>query len=452
MRKNSYFDKLRRKEERERNENSRKPSKITRANEKVETELPSGNYEDEKDNFSKTPGDHRRELEYLCSTAVFGIVLFLGLSWVLWILSHHAFDTVTSVVHDAFSPFERMLCRDDEAILHLQMRQLERARYEIFGPDKRQHKKHYTGDDLGFYLYSHGFVNIIPKYKSQYSRLVYYRIQKAANEYIYKILYEFAKMNDYSERDIKCTEDSRRCISKFHRYSIFDRIFSPRVRNHFSFTFVRNPLTRFVSGYSEVENQIAKLKKGQSLINFKLAATEPADRIVHFINAILHYHGSSKLVRDQRVPMSYVAPMIGTLLLGLKREQRGWNHMRIYKVENFTQHWNSLIEDSGIDKLQDFDISHIEKSHSIFADNFTKKVYNFLKFPLYYNSTIESLREDGIFAFGDSTDVMNSMSGDNYEKILSTIRSPDGYYSLLAFCQCYTPFCLTNIVYILFAP
>ena len=255
------------------------------------------------------------------------IVVFVG--FVIWLMCHHAVDIGASVVHSFTNPVEMQICSDDAAIKHLQSIQLRKARIEVFAGNTKKGFTSISGDDLGFYHRNFGAMMIKAKAsRSRYTKILYYRIWKSANNAIRKILHMYARSNSYNERNYEACKLKQQsdCFSqsKFpsDSNSLFDRLFLPLQEKTFSFTFVRNPFSRLLSAYIEIERSISNAngKKGNDpiLVDFKHPVGS-YERFIEFINFILLSNGSMKLFRERHVDMSMAAPMIGTLVLGLKR-------------------------------------------------------------------------------------------------------------------------------------
>lgn len=125
--------------------------------------------------------------------------------------------------------------------------------------------------DMGFYQHSFGTVDVttisrmsilgqsIGAYNTGngFSTIVYYRIWKCANDYIRGMLYQYAQKKRVVDGETPLCVNLKDC--KEHGYGMHtpgDRlraVFFPASLRRFPFTFVRNPLERFVSGYTEIE-------------------------------------------------------------------------------------------------------------------------------------------------------------------------------------------------------
>ena len=117
--------------------------------------------------------------------------------------------------------------------------------------------------------------------------------------------------------------------------------------------------------------------------------------------------------------------MIGTLVQGLKDERRGWNHLQLYKLENFTSEWNRLAEDSGLKKLLKFDISTLYESekNSHAASNISRSLLEFLDLSL--SSPVDESRLESHHSFSRNEDEVDSVLFN-----ISDIRSPDGNFHM----------------------
>jgi hypothetical protein len=150
------------------------------------------------------------------------------------------------------------LCHNQSKILMLQREQIRRARLIVFGEDFYGYLS--ASENLELYRHSYGKYTIDLRRNSYgYTKLVYHRIYKCANDHLRTLLYNFAiykydksRLVESSDKLLKCLPS---CMIPPQRNQIdFDWIFgsffdSPK---NISFTFIREPMARFISGMTEV--------------------------------------------------------------------------------------------------------------------------------------------------------------------------------------------------------
>ncbi len=162
----------------------------------------------------------------------------------------------------------------------LQMTHVER-RVEDLSPDERKEweetieyapNRVYVSSDMGFYQMSYGNVNIDTESGSTmvgqalgthsrvgngFSTMVYYRIWKNANDYIRGMLYQYSQKKARLDGVKPVCRDLKDCRHLPEMHLKVGRglhnIFFPANLRRYPFTFVRHPLNRFISGYTEIE-------------------------------------------------------------------------------------------------------------------------------------------------------------------------------------------------------
>lgn len=165
------------------------------------------------------------------------------------------------------------LCWDESKIFRFQQRMISNARTEVFGPILTilkdylsMYQLEYDENDMGFYKSYFGSVRVtLPSNSNNMQNVIYYRIFKNANDYIRTVLYKFANLIHYfSSENISVVEEkyheaiSEDCIGDdcshpfLTQEAVFRRVSQHSYGNDIIFTFVRNPLTRFISAVSEV--------------------------------------------------------------------------------------------------------------------------------------------------------------------------------------------------------
>ena len=138
----------------------------------------------------------------------------------------------------------------------------------------------FVSNDLGFYQFSYGSVNVEAesgstlvgqslgthaKVGNGFSTLVYYRIWKNANDYIRGMLYQYSQKKarldgvggSSNSKNLPVCKDLSKCRhlpeTRMRDRSSLQSLFFPAHLRRFPFTFVRHPILRFVSGYTEIE-------------------------------------------------------------------------------------------------------------------------------------------------------------------------------------------------------
>ena len=193
-------------------------------------------------------------------------------------------------------------CNNEKLLTHIQKDQFHLAKHEILSSDDDQTKwNNFTRistkdkyDDFVFYTINYGLVVFDfednDSNQDDNKQLVYYRIYKNGNDNIRAHLYRVATLlgggpflnkgfehtccsinydennNDYNDDESisSCTLDKCR-----HQYlqmipagRVLNQIIPSKLLNmRYAFTFIRHPLSRFISGYSEIEYRLSVKKK-----------------------------------------------------------------------------------------------------------------------------------------------------------------------------------------------
>jgi hypothetical protein len=276
-------------------------------------------------------------------------------------------------------PDLNQLCFSEEIIVKIQSEQFAKARQEVLGSELSGSFLP-TSDEgnLDFYKRTFGMTEAKikpsdnPKKPRLTNTLVYYHLWKVGNTNIRSLLlqYAYASMNDMkSYLAQNCNKQS--CVhpnvQSFAVEAIRNRYLSSNKLTRFPFTFVRDPIQRFISALTEVEYRSQQLNQTERLplIN-KLGSQQ---RIQEFIRMILFYGGNVNFYRDyEKHDILHIYPMIGTFLLSQKIEL---NRLRFYKFESFTEEWIRLSKEVGIPLLQEIYVNRKEKDwkrHNSSAD------------------------------------------------------------------------------------
>ena len=156
-------------------------------------------------------------------------------------------------------------CHNQSAILVLQREQIRRARISVFGENHNGFLSH--SENLNFYKHvNNNYTVKLLKNTNGYSHLIYRRLYKNANDHIRTLLFNFEhrlcnghKSGNITNREpIQCVphcDFSCPIATTSSLNSMMNRlsaIFLPKEEKNFSFTFVREPISRFISGMTEV--------------------------------------------------------------------------------------------------------------------------------------------------------------------------------------------------------
>jgi hypothetical protein len=281
--------------------------------------------------------------------------LYFGFTWLSYFghLTYH--KLIKRVEKTALT--EKKVCKSLDLMLETQRRLIEKAREELswsemnreadfFGfADKREDTL--RNFDFGFYTYGEGTMDVElvrrgtdPSYLtgSGFTSIIYYRISKAANDQIRAMLFDFAYRNGFHEKSLILCSKLDECINSAVQEKETEpthAFFFPARLRRFPFTFVREPLERFVAGYREIVFRMP-------LHSPHMKKNSTADRFKEFVRLILLHNGSRKLFRYPGVQMGHVAPAIATLQQAHSRESIP---LRLYHLETFEQDWHKLTDE-----------------------------------------------------------------------------------------------------------
>lgn len=247
-------------------------------------------------------------------------------------------------------------CTNEHTISTIQRDMFRNARFELLGIDNKIYQWN-TGD---FYYHHYGGVDVtlINTIDSTSSKLFYYQIMRNGNTNIQDHLLRFAdlypsykachnanfcsKVQTYDRRDIE--KDTYAKIY-YNEHEI------KTDRNHrFPFTFIRDPLERFISGYSEIEYILEtnkNINKDPLHLYSQLGTTR---RFQDFVLNLLLSNDPEKWLDSVSVDIHYISPQIGTLLFATIKE---YSHIRMYKLEDFDEEYNNLVLESGLKRLKE---------------------------------------------------------------------------------------------------
>jgi len=154
-----------------------------------------------------------------------------------------------------------------------------------------------------------------------------------------------------------------------------------RGERRFAFSFTRNPIDRFLSGYNEVEFLLYQRHDNTN----RLSLWHPvgsSERFREFIRLVLS--SSVQFDKDSRQDVAsgelmHVVPFTGTILQARRSKEMKGKGLRLFKVENFNEEWSRLAAESGFDLQRVSQISQIAPHESSTDPLATKaSAYNFL--------------------------------------------------------------------------
>jgi hypothetical protein len=244
------------------------------------------------------------------------------------------------------------ICSDIRYILYMQREQWTRAREDLFS----NKQSGFMDDDMDFYKRSFGVVEVTLLNKKSFSELSYYRIYKSGNDNIRSLLSQLAYMLD-NELSLfnaqNCYKDN--CVHHRLHYkppAAIKAFYISQYAKRFAFTFVREPIHRFMSAMTEIEYRAQKLLE-RDPNRFVLPFQQPLGstlRVQEFIRSILLSDASKVLFKNKNMEMMHIVPMIGTLLAAHRVEGKP---LRLYKLEQFAEEWQRLSKDSKLPMLLD---------------------------------------------------------------------------------------------------
>jgi hypothetical protein len=262
---------------------------------------------------------------------------------------------------------QQTICEDADLMNFIQRKQWLKAIEETFDG---KIFLHLNDKDFGFYHQFYGGMALhLPSLSSNISTLLYYRIPNAGNQITRSLLYDFAFHFTNEEKNLqflKC-DSLDRCAHKnvnllpSSLHIFHDFLATSCNGTCHSFTFVREPIHRFLSGYAEIEIALAatsskKRKESVSrIIGNPLPLHQPKrtyHRFIEFIQFLLLKGPSSLLFRefDEQFGLSNIAPMVGTLYEA-KKMVEDTSGLSILHFEDFVEKWKSLSQQLHSDEL-----------------------------------------------------------------------------------------------------
>ena len=168
------------------------------------------------------------------------------------------FEISSALSQRAKSENDSAFCRDQNAILFVQREQIRLARHSLFGV--RHHGFLSPSKNLEFYKHSQGThtVELFGNSKG-YSNMIYLRLFKNGNDNIRTLLFNYEKLLCNTSLFFASTEPFEcvpfcdfSCPNNYFRTFFKSMSKAFRLEANFSFTFVREPLSRFISAINEV--------------------------------------------------------------------------------------------------------------------------------------------------------------------------------------------------------
>ena len=129
-------------------------------------------------------------------------------------------------------------------------------------------------------------------------------------------------------------------------------------QKYFVFTYIRNPITRFISGTTEIEYRMSygDKERKRRLLGFKHKVGDPK-RFQEFVKMMAYLIGKGPILRNLiEVQIEHVAPQIGTILLmcnafNSSHGNATVENLSLYKIENFSKEWDRMVNESGYTSL-----------------------------------------------------------------------------------------------------
>jgi len=297
---------------------------------------------------------------YPVTIAATCLFLYVFVSWASFALHASYHLLFKSVEHTPL--LEKNVCKSHPLMLSVQRNQLEKAREELKDDLTSENIPDYLKStqqdyDFGFYGYNLGTLDVEITHPQQpylfrrggnkgggFTSLVYYRIYKAANDHVRGLLFKFAYRTGIFEKDYSTCTGPNDCFNSGVQEkagAASPTLFFPTRLRRYPFTFVRDPLARFVSGYREIDFRVLSKERA----NWVMMTAKPgsSQRFLEFIRLILLHNGSQKLFRYPGAEMEHVAPFVGTLLQAVKKEPYP---LRLFRVENLERDWATMASET----------------------------------------------------------------------------------------------------------
>jgi hypothetical protein len=273
-------------------------------------------------------------------------------------------------------------------------------------------------------------------------QLAYYRIFKNGNDNIRAHMYRYATIleggpllksgfehaccsiidNENSPEQFSCSLDKCRhqYLQMINAAGVNNQVISLKsINSRYPFTFIRDPISRFVSGYTEIEYRLSVKKNFVHYLPL-FSRVGTIERFKEFIRMIINSEGSQSLFRNRNTELEHIAPQIGVIFSATKVEKKKLN---IYRLENFKDEWTRLSKESGLPDLLDYlENDQLASHHSSKDPNGTKiAAYKLLNPALNKANTCQS---NNITSINDAEDILQNISY-HYLRALCRIYLPD---------------------------
>ena len=310
---------------------------------------------------------------------------------------------------DPNSILRAKLCFDLDIVLKIANFEFYLARLELKKTDLKQFSIRDSVDNyftcnssIHQSIYGHVTLSRLHQHKG-IKFLRYFILRKNANTYIRSILNHFQVFGEDLLSNQKLAMSVTPRIRNLQlnpngSVSSIDAAINPSIANStFSFTFVRDPISRFISGYTEVEyrwqtdSRLARFNstgaKDSPSFFHKNSALGSVQRVKDFIVMLLLSNGSkcSSVFNNSAddfndATLNHIAPMISTLIWARKSSPPRLP-LKLYKLEHFNHEWERLARDSTFQSLIKTRFSTPLKTHGSSDDPFkTSKAAKLLLF------------------------------------------------------------------------
>ena len=308
-------------------------------------------------------------------------------------------DSATSLKKAINSKIKSKICSDLSIVLKVTRLEYHFAQLELYKYENNNSQfRHATGDNYyscnsSIHQSVYGHVTLSRSNQNRGIKFLrYFILRKNANTYIRSILNHFQIFGEdlQSSQKLTMTVTPRsKNIQLIPNGSISsdDAAINPSNSNStFSFTFVRDPISRFISGYTEVEYRWLtdpRLSRFNSAVTtdsqrpfFKTnSPVGSTQRVKDFIRMLLLSNGSkcasvfnySEKDFDDAT-LNHIAPMISTLIWAKKSSLS--HLLRLYKLERFNHEWERLARESSFKSLSKVKASTPLKRHGSSNDPF----------------------------------------------------------------------------------
>ena len=312
----------------------------------------------------------------------------------VFIILYNIFNYLIIYIYNLIGDY----CTDEQVISQAQRYQFRKARHELYGND-RISAMSYQSDFYRHHFGSYSVEVIEPK-KDISTTLVYYGIARNGNENICTHLANFSSLFTMNPSGHCPSKETCARVTSLSRKDTINKMKKKYQTLHhskrFIFTFIRNPIARFISGYTEIEYAL-KEEGIKSVYDIPLyGELGSIERFKDFIKGLVASNGARSYLKDIKVGITHIAPQIGSLLVAEEIEGRHSHYIHLYHLETFESEWKQLAKDSNQQKLLNVltenDIiphhTHIEDKY-----NTSKAAWTFLNQILNTSNTYSNLSQ-----------------------------------------------------------